>query len=153
MTGTTGAPSATRELPAFTDHVFHPKSTGYCVCVFALNENGKLHRQLGRMTQYAALADIILADGGSTDGSTDPSVLEHLGVNALLVKTGAGRLGAQMRMAFAWALDRGYQGVVTIDGNDKDDPEALPRFLERLRDGFDHVQGSRFVPGGISENL
>ncbi len=58
-----------------------------------------------------------------------------------------------MRMAFSWALDRGYQGVICIDGNDKDGPDAIPQFLDRLRAGYDHVQGSRFVLGGVSENL
>lgn len=153
MTGTTAVPAAARELPAFEEHVYRPKTADVCVCVFAINENGKLHQQLARMAPYAALADVVVADGGSSDGSTERSTLEAAGVNSLLVKTGPGRLGAQMRMAFGWALDRGYDGVITIDGNNKDDPEALPRFLEKLRAGFDHVQGSRFVPGGVSENL
>jgi hypothetical protein len=80
-------------------------------------------------------------------------LLEPLGVNTLLVKTGPGKLGAQMRMAFAWALDRGYKGVITMDGNGKDGPEAIPVFVERLESGIDHVQGSRFITGGVSENL
>jgi hypothetical protein len=36
--------------------------------------------------------------------------------------------------------------VSHIDGNDKDDPEAIPRFIEALKDGVDFVQASRFVP-------
>jgi dolichol-phosphate mannosyltransferase len=145
--------AAVREVPTFEEHVYRPKATDFCVCVFALNENGRLHQQLQRMKAYAGLADIIVADGGSKDASTDRSILERLDVNTLLVKTGAGGLGAQMRMAFASALERGYRGAITIDGNNKDDPEALPRFVDRLQAGFDHVQGSRFLPGGISENL
>ena len=57
-----------------------------------------------------------------------------------------------MRMAFAWALARGYKGVATIDGNGKDGPDAIPRFVECLEAGSDHVQGSRFVRSGVSEN-
>src|SRR5581483_11272361 len=125
----------------------------YCVCVFVINENGKLHKQLAAMRPHCAGVDVVVADGGSTDGSTDPGALQPLGVNTLLTKTGPGKLGAQMRMAFAWALDRGYRGVVCIDGNGKDGPDAIPRFVEKLEEGFDHVQGSRFVPGGVSENL
>jgi hypothetical protein len=75
-----------------------------------------------------------------------------LGVRAVLVKTGPGKLSAQMRMAFAYALEQGYEGIVTIDGNNKDDPSAIPRFLEALEQGDDHVQGSRFIPGGLAEN-
>jgi hypothetical protein len=69
-------------------------------------------------------------------------------VRALLVKIGPGKLSAQMRMGLAWALHEGYDGTILIDGNDKDDPAAIPAFAGALDDGFDHVQGSRFVPGG-----
>src|SRR5690606_39964037 len=51
-----------------------------------------------------------------------------------------------------FALDQGYEGIITIDGNDKDDPEAIPRFIAALDEGVDFVQASRFLPGGIAEN-
>jgi glycosyltransferase involved in cell wall biosynthesis len=142
------------QVPSFTTCEFAPRSSEYCVCVFVINENGKLHKQLTAMRQPCdGIADIVVADGGSTDGSTNPVKLQSLGVNALLTKTGPGKLGAQMRMAFSWALARGYKGVITIDGNGKDGPDAIPRFVEKLDSGFDHVQGSRFIPGGVSQNL
>jgi hypothetical protein len=55
-------------------------------------------------------------------------------------------------MAFSWAMERGYQGVVVMDGNNKDGPEAVPDFVEALEQGVDHVQGSRFIPGGDHAN-
>jgi glycosyltransferase involved in cell wall biosynthesis len=142
-----------RQVPTFDAHEFRPRRADYCVCVFVINENGKLQKQLAAMKPFADQFDIAIADGGSTDGSTDHDTLKKLGVNTLLVKSGSGKLGAQMRMAFAWALDRGYKGVVCVDGNNKDGVEAIPRFVEKLEAGFDHVQGSRFVRGGVSENL
>lgn len=143
----------TREVPAFTAAEFAGQTSPYCICIFVLNENGKLQKQLERMRFLSNSVDIVVADGGSTDGCTDHAMLRSFGVNTLLTKTGPGKLGAQMRMAFAWALGRGYQGVVTIDGNNKDGPEAIPTFLAKLDEGYDHVQGSRFLPGGVSENL
>ena len=145
---------AVKQVPTYTAVEFAPKSSDYCVCVFVINENGKLHKQLAAMReQCEGRVDIIIADGGSTDGSTDRDKLTSLGVNTLLTKIGPGKLGAQMRMAFAWVLDRGYAGVISMDGNGKDGPDAIPRFIEKLEAGFDHVQGSRFIRGGISENL
>lgn len=141
------------EVPAYEAHTFQSKQSDYCVCVFVINENGRLHKQLERMKPYAQLVDIVIADGGSTDGSVAHDLLQSFDVNTLLVKTGPGKLGAQMRMAFAWALERGYAGVVVIDGNNKDGPEALATFVEGLRDGYDFQQGSRFIPGGVSQNL
>ncbi len=137
-----------RCVPAYTVSAFQPKRCRYCCCVFVLNEGERFRRQLERMAPFEESVDIIVADGGSSDGSTAAAALEAADVRALLVKTGPGRLSAQMRMAFAWALDAGYEGVITIDGNDKDDPGAIPAFVRALDEGFDHVQGSRFIRGG-----
>jgi hypothetical protein len=120
----------------------------HAVCVFVLNEGERLLAQLERMRPHADVADLIVADGGSSDGATDDKPLTARGVNARLVKTGPGRLSAQMRMALAYCCRRGYEGVIVMDGNNKDDPAALPLFAAALDDGWDHVQGSRFVPGG-----
>jgi len=143
-----------KQVPTFTVAEFAPRSSEYCVCVFVINENGKLHKQLAAMRDHCrGRIDIIVAGGGSTDGSTEHETLKALGVNTLLTKTGPGKLGAQMRMAFHWALERGYGGVISMDGNGKDGPDAIPRFIKKLDAGFDHVQGSRFIRGGVSENL
>jgi glycosyltransferase involved in cell wall biosynthesis len=98
------------------------------------------------------IADVIIVDGGSTDGSLELAALQAKGVRGLLVKTGPGKLSAQLRCAYAFALDQGYEGIVSIDGNDKDDPEAISRFIGALEEGYDFVQASRFISGGIAEN-
>lgn len=142
-----------QQVPQYTVDELADKRSDYCVCVFAINENGKLLKQLSAMRGYTNILDVVIADGGSTDGSTQREFLQSLGVNTLLTKTGSGKLGAQMRMAFAWALTRGYRGIITMDGNGKDGPDGIVRFIEKLDEGFDHVQGSRFIRGGVSANL
>jgi hypothetical protein len=42
--------------------------------------------------------------------------------------------------------------VIVIDGNGKDGLDAIPFFVEALEAGWDHLQGSRFIPGGHHEN-
>ena len=137
-----------REVPAYRAGVYGPRRHEYCCVIFVINEGAKLLAQLERMAPLREIVDIVVADGGSTDGSVTEAALAPRGVTAALVKTGPGRLSAQMRMAFAWALDQGYQGIVTIDGNGKDDTSAMPAFVAALQAGVDHVQGSRFVRGG-----
>lgn len=140
------------QVPKYTSNEFNSKNSDYCVCIFVINEGEKLLKQLEKMKYLSRQVDIIIADGGSTDGSTDHKKLKACNVNTLLVKTDSGKLGSQMRMAFAWALERGYKGVVVIDGNGKDGIEAIPEFIKALKDGYDNVQGSRFIPGGHHEN-
>jgi dolichol-phosphate mannosyltransferase len=140
------------ELPESEHHEFAAKKHKYCVCIFVINEGEKFHKQLADMRYLSKEIDIVVADGGSTDGSMDHEKLKSFDVNTLLTKKSAGKLGTQMRMAYAWALKRGYKGVVVIDGNGKDSFEDIPNFITKLDEGCDHIQGSRFISGGHHEN-
>jgi dolichol-phosphate mannosyltransferase len=139
-------------VPAHERQMFGPKTTRYCVAVFVINEGERIRAQLRAMAPLADQIDIVVADGGSTDGSLAPDSLAELRLRALLVKRDAGRLSAQMRMAIAFALEQHYEGIVVIDGNGKDDVAAIPRFIAALDAGYDHVQGSRYVSGGQGIN-
>lgn len=142
------------QVPAFEVPMWLGKKHSYCVVIPVINEGGRISSLLDRMQMHmiAQLADIIIVDGGSTDGSLETESLKRKGVSGLLVKTGLGKLSAQLRCAYAFALDQGYDGIVTIDGNDKDDPAATSRFIEALAQGMDFVQASRFISGGVAEN-
>ncbi len=141
------------DVPSFEVTELYPKNSDYCIVIPVLNEGDRIRRQLSEMSSFAGEIDIIMADGGSTDGSMDPAFLKEQRVRTLLVKTGPGALSAQLRMAFHYALEEGYEGVITIDGNNKDDPSRYTNILDKLRDGYDFVQGSRFIKGGISVNM
>lgn len=140
------------QVPAFRELALRPRQHDYALVIPVLNEGERIRDQLTRLHAAAYPIDIVIADGGSTDGSLDRLFLESTGVATLLTKTGAGRLGAQLRMAYAWCLEHGYKGIVTVDGNGKDGIEAIPLFLDRLREGYDFVQGSRYVKGGSAVN-
>ncbi|MBL8859322.1 MAG: glycosyltransferase family 2 protein [Planctomycetes bacterium] len=135
-------------MPAFCVQEFAPKRTRYVLCVPVIDEGERIARQLAKSADIARTIDLVIADGGSRDGSLAEERLRAANVRALLTKTGAGKLSAQMRMAIAWGLDQGYEGFVFMDGNDKDDPADIAGFVRALDAGFDHVQGSRYMPGG-----
>jgi len=145
---------ATWQVPSFDTVLWLGKQHRWCVVIPVIDEGKRIRSFLDRMAalKVDAVADIIIVDGGSTDGSLELSSLQQQGVRGLLVKTGLGKLSAQLRCAYAFALDQGYDGIITIDGNDKDDPEAIPHFVKALQNRADFVQGSRFIAGGVAEN-
>jgi len=142
------------QVPTFTITELAPKQHDYCVVIPVINEGERIGRLLQKMKvlNISSIADIIIVDGGSKDGSLAQEKLTATSVRTLLIKTGPGKLSAQLRCAYAYSLRQGYTGIVTIDGNDKDDPDAIGGIIGELRKGADFVQGSRFVPGGVAEN-
>ena len=148
----TGPMPRIRELPRHVVVELASKRYDYALVIPVINEGTRIQAQLRRIQECEPKADIVIADGGSTDGSLEPGFLRNVGVRALLVKQDTGRLGAQLRMAYAWCLDQGYQGIVTVDGNGKDGVDAIDRFVEKLAEGYDYVQGSRYLPGGHAIN-
>lgn len=140
------------QIPKYEVTEIKPKSTKYCVCIPVINEGSRILAQLERIKPFLDIVDVLLLDGGSTDGSTEINKLRERGVRSLLVKRGPGKLSAQLRMGYAYALEQGYKGTITVDGNGKDNVDAIPNFVQALEEGWDMVQGSRFIPGGKAIN-
>ena len=126
-------------VPKFSCIEYAPKKKEYVVLIPIINEGERIIRELTRAQKHkvSAYADIVICDGGSTDGCTEEKRLKALDVNTLLVKQDTGKQGAQLRMGIWWALERGYKGIVTIDGNDKDSIEDVPCFIDKLQEGYD----------------
>ena len=141
-------------VPAFDETVYADKKREYALLIPIINEGERIIKELERAKEadVSDYVDIIICDGGSTDGCTEEGRLRSLDVNTLLVKRDCGKQGAQLRMGIWWALERGYKGLITIDGNNKDSIEDVPAFIEKLKEGYDLVQGSRFIKGGKGIN-
>ncbi len=138
-------------VPQTQSFTFHAKMRPYALIIGVYNEDTKFTRQLDALQPFREQVDIIIADGGSTDGATSADALMGR-ARALLINTDLQRgLSVQYRGALHYALEQGYAGVIMMDGNGKDGVEAIPRFLNKLREGYDFVQGSRFLPGGHHE--
>lgn len=91
------------------------------------------------------IQQLLVVDGGSTDGT-----IEWVRDNgyAVHVQTRPG-----IRYAYLEALPL-IEGDVIIslspDGNC--DPAALPRLIDKMREGYDMVIGSRYLDGAVSED-
>jgi len=140
------------DIPEFQEYVFKPRLSRYALVVPVINEGERIRNQLLAIQALGVELDVVVADGGSTDGSLQLEFLNNAGVTTLLVNRGPCGLSAQLRIAYAWALVQGYQGIITMDGNGKDGVDGIPLFVQALKDGYDLIQGSRYIPGGVAEN-
>jgi dolichol-phosphate mannosyltransferase len=62
-------------------------------------------------------------------------------------------IGYAIRQGYKYALENHFELIVVMAGNGKDDPREIPRLTRPiLEEGYDYVQGSRFLPGGRREN-
>jgi hypothetical protein len=140
------------EVPAHQTALYTERRHRHALVIPVINEGQRIRGQLLRIQAAGLPVDVIIADGGSTDGSLNADFVASVGVRAVLTKTGPGKLSAQLRMAYAWCLRQGYAGIVTIDGNGKDGVEAVAGMVAKLEAGYDYVQGSRYLRGGAAEN-
>jgi dolichol-phosphate mannosyltransferase len=62
-------------------------------------------------------------------------------------------IGYALREGIDYGLENHFDVVVVLAGNNKDNPHEIPRVLAPiLKEGFDYVHGSRFLPGGKRVN-
>lgn len=142
--------AGTGGVPYYTISHNHERTHDHVVLIPVINEGDRLLNQLRGMSQVPMAADIVLIDGGSTDGSTSPESMSGLGVSAI-IRSSKG-LSTQLRAGFHFALSAGYRGIVSIDGNGKDSWWDIPCFIYLLGQGYGYIQGSRYVAGGVARN-
>jgi glycosyltransferase involved in cell wall biosynthesis len=93
------------------------------------------------MAAHSLLGEIVIADNGSSDGSQAIARRE----GAIVVDVADRGYGNALACGIAAARGR-Y--ILMGDADASYDFDALPLFLNRLRDGFDLVQGCRLPSGG-----
>lgn len=110
----------------------------------ALNEEESVGRVVAG-ARGALGADVVVVDDGSSDATAD--VARRAGAIVLSLPFNVG-VGGAIRTGLRFALERGYDRVVQLDGDGQHDPHDARRLLEVLdRDGADLVVGSRFAAG------
>lgn len=113
----------------------------------ACNEETKIGRVVAR-TDHSIVDQVLVID----DGSTDTTALVAKEQGAEVLSTGSQRgVGAALRLGFERARAGGFDIVVIMAGNNKDDPSEIPRLLNPICDeDCDFVIGSRYLAGGQS---
>lgn len=122
------------------------------VAVCTYNEMSNVRELFRRI--FAALPDaqLLIVDDNSPDqtgnwakqqAAADPRI-------QVIIRQHQRGLGGATRAAFQFAVDRGYDFLLNLDGDLSHDPEVLPTLLNTASEDpqIDVVVGSRYCPGG-----
>lgn len=118
------------------------------------NERENLPPMIEAIGRELPGAHVLIIDDGSPDGTGELADDLARGSDTVFVHHRSGKLGlgTAYLFGFRWALERDYLHVFEMDCDFSHDPADLPRLLERSRRGADLVIGSRYVPGGGTED-
>jgi len=95
--------------------------------------------------------DVVVVNDGSTDGTS--AAAEAAGAHVLEHEVNLGK-GAALKTGFEYAVAKGYDAVVTMDGDGQHDPLAIPDFLDAVdRCDADIIVGTRMHAVGEMPKL
>jgi glycosyltransferase involved in cell wall biosynthesis len=95
-----------------------------------------------------------VVDDNSPDGTAKiaEGLADELGDITVLHRPGKSGLGAAYRAGMRAAIDAGAEICIQIDADFSHDPVEIPALISAVEHGVDLAVGSRYVPGGITEN-
>jgi dolichol-phosphate mannosyltransferase len=121
------------------------------VIIPVYNDTGNIVKVLAKFRDKIVDEICIVADC-ATEGDLDEigKAAAKIGTSVRVIRNRERKgVGYAIREGIEYALGNGYDVVVVMAGNNKDDPREIPRLLHPiLKEGCDYVQGSRFLPGG-----
>lgn len=89
----------------------------------------------------AQLQHVLVVDDGSVDGTG--SLAEDAGATVVRHERNRGK-GAALKTGFSWAVERGFDGVITLDADGQHLAREIPKFLRcRAETGADLIIGGR----------
>jgi dolichol-phosphate mannosyltransferase len=123
------------------------------VSVATYNERENLPRLIEEIHKVAPQADILVVDDNSPDGTG--RIVDELAAKDSRIKPyhrpGKLGLGTAIVAAMRYAMDHGYDLLLNMDADFSHPPRYIPALLAGM-DKRDVMIGSRYVPGGGTEN-
>lgn len=144
------------KIPSYEKYEFFEKRNKYALIIAIRNEGERFTLQMNKMRDAGIFikCDVLICDGSDKNDSLSMDLIKEMGARKLLInKSGNdGRTLKLKQLLYEAARDE-YEGVIMVDGNNKDNvDESLPLFIEKLDEGYDLIQATRFTLGGKEEN-
>lgn len=112
----------------------------------------RIYKFLAPRSAQEPVIDVMLMDDGSPKPNVEP-MAKKFGF-LFLRNTSRMGVGYSIRRAYDFGLENGYDILITMAGNNKDNPEELDRLMEPIvSNKADFVQGSRYLSGGNFGNM
>lgn len=112
----------------------------------AYNEGDKTAKVVEKFP-FGAVDEILVVNDGSEDETR--RLAEATGRTTVLHNEQRQGIGFAIRQGWEYALKNNYDIIVVMAGNGKDNPQEIPRLIKPIiEDGYDYVQGSRYIAGG-----
>jgi glycosyltransferase involved in cell wall biosynthesis len=110
-----------------------------CCIIPAYQESRAIDRVITIAQKYCT--HVVVVDDGSTDNTA--KIAEANGATVLRHLTNLGK-GAALRTGFNYAIKKQYDVIITLDGDLQHNPHSIPRFLDKIKQGYDIIVGSRY---------
>jgi len=112
------------------------------------NERRNILRCIDQVLALPIETDILVIDDNSPDGTGDLVAEKQKSTPNLFLLRREGKLGlgTAYLAGFKYAIEKGYETVVQMDGDLSHDPKDVVRFLQEI-EHYDLVIGSRYLNG------
>lgn len=123
------------------------------IVVPTYNEITNIETLLSGIHAAVPAAHVLVVDDNSPDGTgkrVDAIAATDSRIH-VLHRAGKEGLGRAYVAGLSWGVEHGYERIIQMDADLSHDPKALPTLLS-ASEQFDLVLGSRYVPGGGTEN-
>lgn len=144
-------------LPQKNRRQSQKKSAVFAIPTYNESENiatliGQLEKVFTKLPAWQF--DILIIDDESPDGTADiVKLLQKTYRNLHLISGKKKGLGVAYRRGFQHILQNfNPDFIFQMDADLQHNPQDIPRFLEKTKEGYEFIIGSRYIPGGDYPN-
>jgi len=131
------------------------QTSAVCVVIPTYNERGNLENLVEVLLEVfeanGIVGEVLIVDDNSPDGTgqlADEMAAKNKNIH-VIHRLGKLGLGSAYKEGFSMAIEKlGSDLVFEMDADFSHDPRFIPKFIAKVKEGFDVVVGSRKVEGG-----